>query len=142
MTTTEWVERYNRAFLRAGAPDEIILESTPCLESDNGWPDWDDQTLRAESAIELTANPSDWMRKRWRAPADGTYSLNGVIYDLKAGDGFPVESGRLFGDPGPGSSGTPEEIAIPANPSPFEPKEVVDDGPVGQNVLNQKETAL
>ncbi len=38
MTTTEWVERYNRAFLEAGGPVEIretgpdIMESIPCAD--------------------------------------------------------------------------------------------------------------
>lgn len=85
MTTSEWVERYNRAFLRAGAPDEIILESTPCECWDEGYPpDWDFK--------------ADW-------------SL-----DPKS---FPA--------------------AVPSNPSPFEPKEVVDDTPRGDIGLKRKE---
>lgn len=79
MTTTEWVERYNEAFVRAGL----------FLDPETEW--------------------------RGHASIQRSFSRGRVI--------------RWTDHPYP----------VLPNPSPFEPKEVVDDGQEGTGALNQKE---
>lgn len=52
--------------------------------------------LVLRDVIELTPNPTEWCRERWTAPEDGAYSLNGILHNLRKGDGFPPVPPKPF----------------------------------------------
>lgn len=153
MTTTEWVERYNLAFEEARIFQDpacrVMARPKPSLQRavrlldpfpPNPW--------SLEGKYYAMSNPYKkcFVAKDWflnvvgrgdialvKMPEDFPLPVNGEVVEIDGKERI-ISSVEVMLD----NFGRRTEVGlvcrpIPSNPSPFEPKEVVDDGPVGQN---------
>jgi hypothetical protein len=142
MTTTEWVERYNQAFDQADWSARFWDR-----RHRGGYPSWD-------KLIDLVHAPAmkSYTAKDWFLNVVGRGDI--ALVAIPESERLPQHGEKVLID---GKERTISSVEVmkdnfgrrtyvglvcrplPSNPSPFEPKEVVDDGPAGQNALNQKE---
>lgn len=114
MTTTEWVGRYNEAFEQAGLfqnPNSKFLRGPAYLPG----------TFKRLPPINWAPSPETISNLFYNDPMEGVAEATKRTMKVNARLDDPWKS-------------------LPAIYSQFEPKEVVDDGKVGQKALNQKES--